>query len=395
MIYYDGVTESSYGKVASDYNRRVRQRDKTLNRRSIQKGVLLESAKLDAALESQSQAILSSYEASDPDMKEKSDKYEWEWEKKEDLIVAYEQMYESAPEHIQPHLSLEASDYEVKDKTIDITVDDICVKEQKPTGRNRKSTSPSVSVCQNFKSKNCATKKPLPQRKGGKKIYKKKKFSYSTVLHFQSNEGQYGLCRENLKNSIDLINAFLLFNNGLKMNWLFHVDGQRTLHDCLLKHFSWHNSRLLLDWYHLRKKIQRQFFLSLYTSDERDKIMTSLFTYAWYGLVDDAISLINRIKPHNIKNQKDLEVLKGYFERNRDIIPNYDMRHRLGLRNSSNRGEKENDLLIAQRQKHNGMAWSKEGSRQLAKLTAVKRNDEKQHWFEHNKLAFRFLKAAS
>ena len=168
-------------------------------------------------------------------------------------------------------------------------------------------------------------------------------------------------------------------NKGLEKNWLFHVDGQRTLQDSLLKHFGWHNARLLLDWYHLRKKIQRQLFMALYTTDERDKIMTSLLVYAWYGLVDSAIDFIDRIKPHNIKKKKELETLKGYFERNRKMIPNYEMRHRLGLRNSSNRGEKENDLLMAQRQKHSGMAWSKKGSCQLAKLTAIERNNEKEY----------------
>jgi hypothetical protein len=40
------------------------------------------------------------------------------------------------------------------------------------------------------------------------------------------------------------------------------------------------------------------------------------------------------------------------------MIPVYAVRRQLGLRNSSNRGEKANDLLVAARQKHNGMSWS-------------------------------------
>jgi len=73
MIYYNGATESSYGKVASDYNRQVRQSDKRLNKRSVQKGVLLESRALDRAIEIQSQAILSTYEASNPDLRKEND----------------------------------------------------------------------------------------------------------------------------------------------------------------------------------------------------------------------------------------------------------------------------------------------------------------------------------
>jgi len=186
-------------------------------------------------------------------------------------------MYAEAPEHLQTHLSLEASAYEIGEETIDTTVDDICVKEQKSTGRKRSSKLSGVS-----KSDKLPVVKPVcAKRKGGKKVYKKRKFAYSTVIHFQSSEGQYGLCTSSLKTSVHIITAFLLNNNGLKKNWLFHVDGQRTLQDCLLKHFSWHNCRLLLDWYHLRKKIQRQLFMALYTTDERDAIMNTLFVYGW------------------------------------------------------------------------------------------------------------------
>ena len=52
----------------------------------------------------------------------------------------------------------------------------------------------------------------------------------------------------------------------------------------------------------------------------------------------------------------------------------------LGLRNSSNRVEKANDLVVAQRQKHNGMSWSTSGSGALAQITALIINDELHSW---------------
>ncbi len=134
----------------------------------------------------------------------------------------------------------------------------------------------------------------------------------------------------------------------MEKNWLFYVDGQRSLQDCLINRFAWHNAKLLLDWYHLQKKIHTQLFKALYKSDQRDKILNALSLYAWYGLVEQATKFIDRIEIENIKKQEELDILKGYFQRNQDIIPNYEMRHRLGLRNSSNRGEKQNDLLFAQ-----------------------------------------------
>ncbi|MBF0551343.1 MAG: hypothetical protein HQK60_12505 [Deltaproteobacteria bacterium] len=62
----------------------------------------------------------------------------------------------------------------------------------------------------------------------------------------------------------------------------------------------------------------------------------------------------------------------------------------MGLRNSSNIGEKANDLIVADRQKHNGMSWSDGGSLALAALTALKRNKEMMLWFEKGEVEFKF-----
>ena len=91
-----------------------------------------------------------------------------------------------------------------------------------------------------------------------------------------------------------------------------------------------------------------------------------------------------------IKDKDALVVLIGYIERNRPYIPCFAVRKELGLRNSSNIGEKMNDLVVSDRQKHNGMSWSKAGSVALASLTVVKRNKEHKKWFEEGDLEFKF-----
>lgn len=67
------------------------------------------------------------------------------------------------------------------------------------------------------------------------------------------------------------------------------------------------------------------------------------------------------------------------------------MRKYLGLRNSSNLGEKSNDLLVSARQKHNGMSWSKMGSAALAAITALVYNKEYLTWFRTGELNFRLV----
>ncbi|MDO9535590.1 MAG: hypothetical protein Q7J85_09755, partial [Bacillota bacterium] len=66
----------------------------------------------------------------------------------------------------------------------------------------------------------------------------------------------------------------------------------------------------------------------------------------------------------------------------------YALRKQLGLRNSSNKGEKANDLCVADRQKHNGMSWSKSGSVALASVISLHLNNEQELWCSKDTLSF-------
>ena len=67
------------------------------------------------------------------------------------------------------------------------------------------------------------------------------------------------------------------------------------------------------------------------------------------------------------------------------------LRDALGLRNSSNRGEKADDLIVANRQKHNGMSWSDAGSSSLASVSAVLHNYEMDNWIKHGMLSLQLV----
>jgi hypothetical protein len=47
-------------------------------------------------------------------------------------------------------------------------------------------------------------------------------------------------------------------------------------------------------------------------------------------------------------------------------------------------------LVVSDRQKHNGMSWSKPGSVALAAVTALVRNQEYKRWFQAGTLSFSF-----
>ena len=109
----------------------------------------------------------------------------------------------------------------------------------------------------------------------------------------------------------------------------------------------------------------------------------------WHGLVDQAVIYLKSLPESEIKNEEERLHLINYLTKNRPMIPVYAVRKALGLRNSSNRVEKANDLIVADRQKHNGMSWSKSGSMSLASVTALKQNKEYKKWFREREIEFK------
>lgn len=121
----------------------------------------------------------------------------------------------------------------------------------------------------------------------------------------------------------------------------------------------------------------------------RNEVLRGLTPLLWNGLVDQAVVYLKTLPPNCVRQVQYLEKLIEYLERNKPYIPCYCVRKTLGLRNSSNRGEKENDLIVSERQKNNGMSWSKDGSVSLASLNCLKRNSEANFWFRTGEISFK------
>ena len=187
------------------------------------------------------------------------------------------------------------------------------------------------------------------------------------------------------------LTAFL-FNNSLIGNRIqFFTDGHTTLNAIIIKCFAWYaNIGIILDWYHLDKKCKEMLSMGMKGRDLRNAILEGLLPLLWLGLTDLAIALLSDIENAEIKNMTVIEKLKKYLQRNKPYIPCFAIRKELGLRNSSDRGEKGNDLVVSDRQKHNGMSWSKEGSVALASLTALNRNKEYMKWFKKRVVEMKF-----
>ena len=262
--------------------------------------------------------------------------------------------------------------YEQAAHSVNIFLDDVVVKRQKDVRAERQEASG-------------------PSRQQPPAGTDTRKYVHNTVAHIQHEERSYTVNGQGFCAVLRIILGYLLYNELLQYRLQFFVDGQKTLHAAILRTFSWFtNIGLLLDWYHLEDKCRRQLSLAMKGKQIRNAVLPELTRLLWYGLVDHAIAYLEGLQDELMKQPDAVRVLIGYLDRNRPYLPCYAVRKQLGLRNSSNLGEKMNDLLVSDRQKHHGMSWSPDGSVALAALEAIKRNHEYHLWFEHGELEWKW-----
>ena len=245
-----------------------------------------------------------------------------------------------------------------KDECCYISIDDIGVKRQKETRKD-----------------------------GG---LKNGKYVNNTVVHIQCAGGVYCLTAASMENAFRMLVAFLLSNNLLQCYPLvFLADGAQDIRAHIDKYFSIYPYTLILDWYHLRKKCKELISSSIKgTVAQKKEYAQKLLRMLWVGNVNEAVAFLNGFDASHIKSYHWLGVLTKYLERKKPQIACYALRHEFGLRISSNRVEKANDILIAKRQKHNGMSWSSEGSGSLAVISMIMTNGDTDNWLRTHSLPF-------
>ena len=249
-----------------------------------------------------------------------------------------------------------------------ISLDDVLAKKQKES--NREKYSPSKA----------------------KKAYVK-----NTVAHLQNGENApYILNAPCIEKMMILVLAFLLKNGLLNRTGqlIFFMDGAADLCSAIQHLFANILSfKIVLDWFHLEKKCKERLSTGMKGKIIRNKVLAHITPLLWHGKVEAVIAYLQGLNEDDIKNQDEIKRLIGYFERNRSFISCYALRQKLGLRVSSNQGEKANDLVVSSRQKLNFMSWSTSGSTSLATVTSIHLNNEQSHWLLNHEITFQFKKS--
>jgi len=196
----------------------------------------------------------------------------------------------------------------------------------------------------------------------------------------------------NARSVVDLmpmIMATIVCSSLLNRRLIFLTDGEKALKTAIFDAFSWYpNVVLILDWYHLSRKVGQLLSMGLNgSSKDKKPVGAQLRKLLWEGRTDQAIACLEALTPAGkVRNQTKVDELKTYLERHRTHIPSYAVRDELQLRNSSNRVEKANDQLVSQRQKRKGLSWTDDGSASLATLRMVRVNGQIKNWLDNHSL---------
>ena len=186
------------------------------------------------------------------------------------------------------------------------------------------------------------------------------KFLQNAVACIQYGGRTYNITDTDMREVFRRIMTVLVACDLLADKRLISITGGATdIKYHIREFFGFRQHTLIPDWHHLENKCYQKLSSSLKcgkkVKEEKEQVTKTLRSILWAGNVKAALDFIAAIDQKLIKSQKAIEELAGYITRKQENIPCHALRKGLGLHNSSNPVEKENDLLVAQRQKGRGM----------------------------------------
>ncbi|SLM31071.1 conserved hypothetical protein [Desulfamplus magnetovallimortis] len=266
---------------------------------------------------------------------------------------------------VQARLTLETAEMPEINPTVDLydeeidevclTVDDILVKEQK--------------LCRDHIPKEKRHFIPTTLVLLEKKNHK---FSYLLGGVDEASETQVGVS--------EMITSSLIKEYGSDsqpINIVAINDGARDIRSLLSFTFGMIVT-VILDWYHLKKKVNEHMSMFGLPIEEKKEMIKEVLHCLWRGHIDEAMRIIEQKEVSSERKIRKQNLLE-YLEKHRSEIINYKKRKKLGKYIGSGRVESGVNSIIGRRQKRNGMSWSKSGSKSLGILKAVQLNEQ---WHE-------------
>jgi hypothetical protein len=170
---------------------------------------------------------------------------------------------------------------------------------------------------------------------------------------------------------LDQLYLLLLLCGG-PQKWVTLLgDGARWIRDFFTQRLAtFAQAELILDWYHLLKKCYDLTSLICRGRKAKAVLMGHLIVCLWRGQVLDAVAHLEAHRAE-CRNEEKLEELINYLKAREPYIVNYKERRAKRQYLGSAHAEKANDLIVARRQKHQGMHWSEPTADSLAALKTL------------------------
>jgi hypothetical protein len=220
--------------------------------------------------------------------------------------------------------------------------------------------------------------KPKHERVGAPRQNKPRTYHQTHVMLFQSPAGDYRYLTGSSDGSVSLVQVA---QAHLRQEWAGRTtplpvvvtsDGATQIRSDLAAIFGM-SVTIILDWYHLQKRVYEQLCKCAYSKTQREGWEEIVLAYLWRGRTDKALTFLKAL---SVRNEKAHTELLGYLQKHQAEIIDYDRRKSIGKSVGSGRMEKAVDQVVAMRQKHKGMSWSKQGSHSLAQLKVAQLNHE-------------------
>jgi hypothetical protein len=170
---------------------------------------------------------------------------------------------------------------------------------------------------------------------------------------------------------LDQLYLLLLLCGG-PQKWVSLLgDGARWIRDFFTQRLAtFAHAELILDWYHLLKKCYDLTSMICRGRAAKAVVMGRLITCLWRGQVHEAVAHLEAHRSE-CRNAEKLDDLINYLTARAPYIVNYKERRAKRIYIGSAHAEKANDLIVARRQKHQGMHWSEATADGLAALKTL------------------------
>ena len=180
--------------------------------------------------------------------------------------------------------------------------------------------------------------------------------------------------------------AMVWNNNFVAEEMIVLGDGAQWIRK--IRHNYFNEARYILDWWHLKEKVKRCLRDTLIDRQTRWRKTKQILSLLWEGKWKAALRVLDQlsIERKDGQNQEVLE-LRKYINNNASGIVDYKAFKQAGYYISSSVVEKTADVIVARRQKHQGMIWSRKGADAIAVLRTIVLNGKWDSYWQGKRAA--------